>query len=90
MAPLVSTETEKCLFLLVNTLEEQIINWHYHGRLLLLPWHYLEVGHGKGAADGVGGCLKRTADSLVAKGVDIPNLEVLVEQMNTHCPNILT
>lgn len=29
-------------------------------------WHNKEAGHGKGAADGVGGVLKRTADNLVA------------------------
>ncbi|XP_031338109.1 uncharacterized protein LOC116175586 [Photinus pyralis] len=27
-------------------------------------WHFSEKGHGKGAPDGVGGCLKRTADVL--------------------------
>lgn len=51
-------------------------------------WHYLEAGHGKGAADGVGGCLKRTADNLVAKGKYISNVSPLVELMNLHCPGI--
>lgn len=31
-----------------------------------LTWNYSESGHGKGAPDGVGGILKRTADQLVA------------------------
>ena len=31
-------------------------------------WFFLEAGHGEGAADGVGGILKRTADRLVANG----------------------
>ena len=31
-------------------------------------WNFLEAGHGKGAADGVGGFLKRTADEIVAHG----------------------
>lgn len=51
-------------------------------------WHYLEAGHGKGAADGIGGVLKRTADNLVAKGVDIPSVPVLVQQLNLHCPGV--
>lgn len=33
--------------------------------------HYSEAGHGKGVLDGIGGCLKRTADRLVAEGKDI-------------------
>lgn len=33
-----------------------------------LRWHYSESGHGKGAPDGIGGCLKRNADKLVAQG----------------------
>lgn len=41
-------------------------------------WNYCEAGHGKGAPDGVGGCLKRTADEFVARGTDIPNFEKLV------------
>lgn len=35
-------------------------------------WNYFEASHGKGAPDGIGGALKRTADSLVCKGTDIP------------------
>ena len=34
-------------------------------------WNFTEAGHGKGAADGVGGALKRKADSLVNMGSDI-------------------
>lgn len=41
-------------------------------------WNYCEAGHGKGAPDGVGGCLKRTADRFFARGTDIPNFEKLV------------
>jgi len=35
-------------------------------------WSFLEAGHGKGPADGVGATMKRTADSQVARGTDIP------------------
>lgn len=36
-------------------------------------WNYFEAGHGKGAPDGVGGALKRSADAVVASGMDIPD-----------------
>jgi len=36
-------------------------------------WNFSESGHGKGAADGVGGSMKRMADRLIAQGEDIPN-----------------
>ena len=29
-------------------------------------WHFFEAAHGKGAADGIGGALKRTADRMVS------------------------
>ena len=34
-------------------------------------WNFSEAGHGKGAADGVGGALKRTADRLISLNSDI-------------------
>ncbi len=40
-------------------------------------WNFLEASHGKGAPDGIGGFLKRTADGLVSHGKDIPNAELL-------------
>ena len=39
-------------------------------------WNFFEASHGKGAPDGVGGLLKRTADRLVSHGKDIPNAEL--------------
>ncbi|ROK54672.1 hypothetical protein DPX16_21311 [Anabarilius grahami] len=33
-------------------------------------WNFFEASHGKGAPDGVGGLLKRTADRLVSQGED--------------------
>lgn len=44
-----------------------------------VSWHFSEKGHGKGAVDGIGGCLKRTADNLVGYGADIQNLNELQE-----------
>lgn len=37
--------------------------------LQAFSWNYLESGHGKGAADGVGGVVKRTCDRIVAANV---------------------
>ncbi|XP_063384484.1 uncharacterized protein LOC134670614 [Cydia fagiglandana] len=42
-----------------------------------VTWNFFEAGHGKGAADGVGGYLKRTADEKVAAGSDISDAEAL-------------
>lgn len=38
-------------------------------------WSYFESSHGKAAADGVGGTLKRRANEFVAYGGDIPDAE---------------
>jgi hypothetical protein len=45
-------------------------------------WNYFEAGHGKGAPDGVGAALKRFADGLVAKGVDIPTPLAFYKQLH--------
>lgn len=42
-------------------------------------WSFFESGHGKGAADGIGGVLKRTADRIVAHGEDISNAETFFD-----------
>ncbi|CAG9796386.1 unnamed protein product [Diatraea saccharalis] len=52
-------------------------------------WHYSEPGHGKGAPDGIGGTLKRTADKVVAEGRDIVDLKSLKSILQTRCPSIL-
>ncbi|CAH1118147.1 unnamed protein product [Phaedon cochleariae] len=51
-------------------------------------WHFSEAGHGKGAPDGIGGCLKRSADGLVARGKDLPCLEILVQELKEACKGI--
>lgn len=52
-------------------------------------WNYSEPGHGKGAPDGVGGTLKRSADKAVAEGRDIVNLNTLKEILSTRCSSIM-
>ena len=44
-------------------------------------WSYCESGHGKGAADGIGGSLKRQADRVVAQGIDIPDPQTLYRML---------
>uniref|UniRef100_UPI00358F15CF uncharacterized protein n=1 Tax=Myxine glutinosa TaxID=7769 RepID=UPI00358F15CF len=44
-------------------------------------WNFFEASHGKGAPDGVGGALKRSADMMVAKGRDIPDAEELYKAL---------
>jgi len=40
-------------------------------------WNFFEANHGKGAPDGIGRTLKRTADNLVRHGQDLPDAESL-------------
>lgn len=51
-------------------------------------WNYSASGHGKGAADEVGGCIKRTADSLIAQGKDINTFEKLHQGLMDNCTGI--
>ena len=50
---------------------------HSFGKFQTATWNFTESGHGKGAADGIGGSLKRQADALVAHGQDITSASVL-------------
>ncbi|CAH2093998.1 unnamed protein product [Euphydryas editha] len=52
-------------------------------------WNYSEPGHGKGAPDGVGGTLKRSADQAVAEGKDVTDLNVLKNILSSKCPSIM-
>ncbi|GBO02173.1 ERI1 exoribonuclease 3, partial [Araneus ventricosus] len=51
-------------------------------------WHFSETGHGKGAPDGVGGTLKRTADNIIAQGHDITGQDEFVSLLKSSCPGI--
>ncbi|KAJ8720790.1 hypothetical protein PYW08_006255 [Mythimna loreyi] len=53
-----------------------------------IMWHFSESGHGKGAPDGIGGCLKRTADKYVAKGNDVSNIDGFIKCVNENCKGI--
>jgi len=45
-------------------------------------WTYFEAGHGKGAADGIGGAVKRKADNMVAHSRDIPTAREFFKALN--------
>lgn len=45
--------------------------------------NFFETGHGKGASDGISGSLKRSVDTLVRQGKDIPDAECLYKQLDT-------
>jgi hypothetical protein len=51
---------------------------HRFGNFRYASWNFSESGHGKGAADGVGGSVKRTADK---HGEDITNAEILLSAL---------
>jgi len=51
----------------------------HFGPFTSATWNFSESGHGKGAADGIGGSLKRLADRLVAEGHNIPDPQSLYE-----------
>lgn len=46
-------------------------------------WNYSISGHGKGAADGVGGLVKRIADGKVKMGTDITDVKSFVETVES-------
>ena len=49
----------------------------------------MEAGHGNGAPDCVGGCLKRGADCILAKRKDLPTPFDVCTALQTACPGIL-
>lgn len=52
-------------------------------------WHFSEAGHGKGAPDGIGGCIKRICDKAVANGKDITDINSFIECTKTYCKGIV-
>lgn len=62
------------------------MHWYFPS-LQLLVWNYSEKGHRKGAP--YGGVSKRTADQIVARGNDIPNIATLIRHLNERCPGVI-
>lgn len=53
------------------------------GKLRAASWDYMEAGHGKGAPDGLGAVLKRTADRLVSNGHDLSTADKVYCALNS-------
>ena len=51
-------------------------------------WNYLESGHGKGAADGVGAVVKRLADRIVSHGKDVTDASTMFNELSTQKSSI--
>ncbi|CAH0403518.1 unnamed protein product [Chilo suppressalis] len=56
--------------------------------LKFVTWNYLEAGHGKGAPDGVGAALKRTADQVVRFGTDIGTMKDFWKHIQVKVKNV--
>ncbi|KAI4806375.1 hypothetical protein KUCAC02_017202 [Chaenocephalus aceratus] len=46
-----------------------------------LTWNFFEASHDKGAPDGIGGILKRSADRIVRLGEDVPHAITLFKKL---------
>ncbi|KAL4701922.1 hypothetical protein ACJJTC_018934 [Scirpophaga incertulas] len=53
-----------------------------------ITWNYSESGHGKGAPDGVGAIMKRTADRAVYQGQDIKNLDDFINIIDQNLKKV--
>ncbi|CAH0550600.1 unnamed protein product [Brassicogethes aeneus] len=79
--PSTQYRNRKMFYLMANFISQEL-------NVEELRWHYSEKGHGKGAPDGVGGVLKRTADGIVARGTDIHNLQSFLFHLKANCKGI--
>ncbi|XP_014677784.1 PREDICTED: uncharacterized protein LOC106817620 isoform X2 [Priapulus caudatus] len=67
----------KTNFFLMSTLP-------YEWGIKCVNWSLLEAGHGKGAADGIGGVLKRTADRVVVAGANLTDAESVYKALHEN------
>lgn len=79
--PLTQYRNKSMFFLLATLLSKEF-------SVTSIIWHFSERGHGKGAPDGVGGCIKRICDSHVAKGNDVSCLDDLMTCLSVNCKGI--
>lgn len=52
-----------------------------------ITWNYSETGHGKGAPDGIGGTLKRTAYRMVLYGEDVGTFSQFYDLIKRYVQN---
>lgn len=79
--PLTQYRNKSMFFLIATLLSKEF-------SITSIIWHFTERGHGKGAPDGVGGCIKRLCDAHVAKGNDVSNLDDLMACLSVNCKGI--
>uniref|UniRef100_A0A1A8PVR2 Uncharacterized protein n=2 Tax=Nothobranchius rachovii TaxID=451742 RepID=A0A1A8PVR2_9TELE len=51
-------------------------------------WNFFPTSHGKGAPDGIGGTVKRTADNLVLRGNDLTDGKTFLEKVSNSLRGI--
>lgn len=73
----------KFIFYLISQLKNDF------AQIEKVTWNYLEAGHGKGAPDGVGAVMKRTADRIVNFGQDAGTFEQFLDILSTKVENIV-
>ncbi|CAG4918489.1 unnamed protein product [Colias eurytheme] len=73
----------KTMFYIISKL------YWYYTNLRLVTWNYTEAGHGKGAADGIGGTVKRLADAAVAHGNNIVSIDDFVSVVTYSTASII-
>ena len=57
-------------------------------KIVNATWNFSESGHGKGPMDGIGGTIKRTADSLVRHGKDLETINAFVRSLQEITPGV--
>ncbi|XP_022821191.1 uncharacterized protein LOC111361843 [Spodoptera litura] len=60
----------------------------YLSSIKIITWNYSESGHGKGAPDGIGAVMKRTADRAVSQGQDIKDMQDFVNVMEQNLKKV--
>ena len=51
-------------------------------------WNFFPTSHGKGAPDGIGGTVKRTADNLVLRGNDMTDGHTFFEKVSNSLKSV--
>lgn len=59
--PTTQYQNKTIFYLLANALQHSV-------KIEVCTWNYMEGGHGKGAPDGEGNCLKQKSDQVIAQG----------------------
>lgn len=77
-SPSTQYRNKKLFYFLQNVIPKLYPNVKY------ISWNYTESGHGKGAPDGIGATIKRTADRLVTFDQDINTFDVFVRAIKDN------